>query len=39
MGEMAEKGLDFKAVIQEIDLEPNKPRGTGKQGVFGNNEK
>lgn len=35
MGEMAEKGLDFKAVINEIDLEPNKVRGAAQKGKFG----
>jgi hypothetical protein len=39
MGEMAEKGLDFKTVIESIELEPNKPRGAAKDGNFGGNKR
>ncbi len=34
MGEMAENGLDFYAVLAKIEIEPKKPRGLGK-GKFG----
>lgn len=35
MGEMAEYGLDFRAVLSRIQIEPNKPRGGAMKGRFG----
>lgn len=35
MGEMADKGLDFRAILERIDITPKKPRGAGKTGYFG----
>ncbi|WP_243047996.1 hypothetical protein [Dyella sp. RRB7] len=35
MGEMAENGLDFKAVVQRIEIDSNKPRGGSMKGRFG----
>lgn len=35
MGEMREHGLDFRDVLERIDLRRKKPRGTGKRGRFG----
>ncbi len=35
MGEMADKGLDFRAVLGRIDITPKKPRGAGQTGYFG----
>jgi len=35
MGLMADKGLDFKEAISEIDIEPNKVRGNAVKGRFG----
>ena len=34
MGEMKEYDVDFKSVLKDIDIEPNKPRGGGR-GAFG----
>ena len=35
MGEMADKGMDFRDVLGRIDIAPKKPRGAGKTGRFG----
>jgi 23S rRNA maturation-related 3'-5' exoribonuclease YhaM len=35
MGEMAEHGLDYRAVLARIHIEPNKPRGGATKGRFG----
>jgi hypothetical protein len=35
MGEMADNGLDFKAALSKIDIEPNKVRGAAAKGRFG----
>jgi hypothetical protein len=35
MGEMADKGLDFRAVLERVDITPKKPRGAGMTGYFG----
>lgn len=37
MGEMAEQGLDFRASLSRIDIEPNRPRGATAEGRFGEN--
>jgi hypothetical protein len=38
MGEMADKGMDFKEAINKIDIEPNKIRGSAAKGRFGGNK-
>jgi transcriptional regulator with XRE-family HTH domain len=35
MGEMAEHRLDFRAVLEPIDLKLKKPRGRSRPGRFG----
>lgn len=35
MGEMADKGLDFRAVLARIKIEPRPAKGIAAQGVFG----
>ncbi|MFP3558202.1 XRE family transcriptional regulator [Paraburkholderia sp. SIMBA_049] len=35
MGEMADKGLDYRSVIARIDIARKKPRGAGREGRFG----
>ncbi len=35
MGEMAERRIDFKAVLESIDIAPNKVRGGAAKGKFG----
>ncbi|MFA7241033.1 MAG: hypothetical protein WC091_13060 [Sulfuricellaceae bacterium] len=35
MGEMAERQIDFKATLQNIDFTPNKVRGSAAKGKFG----
>jgi hypothetical protein len=35
MGEMREYGVNFRAVLERIDLEPKRPRGRGRPGRFG----
>lgn len=35
MGEMADKGLDFKPVLARIDIQPRPVKGIAAQGVFG----
>lgn len=37
MGEMADKGLNFRDVLSRIDITPKKPRGAG-IGKFGGNK-
>ncbi|OAI24573.1 hypothetical protein A1356_15500 [Methylomonas koyamae] len=34
LGEMAERKIDFRAVLAKIEIEPKKPRGAG-PGKFG----
>lgn len=34
LGEMAERKIDFRPLIQSIGLEPRKPRGGGAKGSF-----
>jgi len=33
LGEMADRGVDYKDVLSRIDIAPKKPRGTGKRFV------
>lgn len=35
MGEMANHKLDFREVLSQIDIEPNKVRGSAAKGRFG----
>lgn len=35
MGEMAEKGVDYREVLSRIDIEPRKARGVAATGKFG----
>lgn len=35
LGEMADKGIDYREVLSRIDIAPKKPRGAGKRGKFG----
>ncbi len=35
LGEMADRGIDYKDVLSRIDIAPKKPRGAGKSGRFG----
>jgi len=35
MGEMADKGLDFRAVLARIKIEPRPAKGAAAQGIFG----
>ncbi|KVC68383.1 DNA-binding protein [Burkholderia ubonensis] len=35
LGEMADRGIDYRAVLSRIDIAPKKPRGAGKRGRFG----
>ena len=35
MGEMKEYQIDFKYLIKDIDIKPNKPRGWAAKGTFG----
>lgn len=39
IGEMAEQGINYRAVIERIDFEPNKVRGAAKKGIFGGDSK
>lgn len=39
IGEMAERGIDYHAVIQGIEFEPNKIRGAAAKGRFGGAER
>lgn len=38
MGEMADNGLDFRAAISRINIEPNRTRGASSKGRFGGNK-
>ncbi|OJX74826.1 XRE family transcriptional regulator [Magnetospirillum sp. 64-120] len=35
LGEMADKGIDYREVLSRIAIAPKKPRGAGKRGKFG----
>lgn len=35
LGEMADRGIDYRAVLSGIEIAPKKPRGAGKSGRFG----
>lgn len=35
MGVMADNGIDFRPVVTDIDIEPNKVRGAAAKGKFG----
>ncbi|MHC2317551.1 hypothetical protein ACVIHC_004597 [Bradyrhizobium diazoefficiens] len=35
MGEMAEQGIDYEAVLSKIDIHPKKARGAAAKGKFG----
>ena len=35
MGEMAERQIDFKTILENIDIAPNKVRGNAAKGKFG----
>jgi len=35
MGEMAERKIDFKTILESIDITPNKVRGSAAKGKFG----
>lgn len=35
LGEMADKGINYRDVLSRIDISPKKPRGAGTQGKFG----
>lgn len=35
LGEMKDKGMDFREVLSRIDITPKKARGAGKGGRFG----
>ena len=35
LGEMADKGIDFRETLSTINVTPKKPRGRGKNGQFG----
>lgn len=35
MGEMAERKIDFKNILEKIDISPKKVRGSAAQGKFG----
>ncbi|KVA13239.1 DNA-binding protein [Burkholderia ubonensis] len=37
LGEMADQGIDYRAVLTKIDIAQKKPRGAGKSGRFGGN--
>lgn len=37
LGEMAEKHLDFRQVLNAIEIEPKRPRGGSAKGRFGGN--
>ena len=39
IGEMAEQGLNYRSVIERIEIEPNKVRGAAKYGYFGGNKR
>jgi len=35
MGEMAERKIDFKSILETIDISPKKVRGSAAKGKFG----
>lgn len=35
LGEMAERKIDYRVVISQIDISPKRPRGAGRSGKFG----
>ncbi|AMX98779.1 XRE family transcriptional regulator [Mesorhizobium ciceri] len=35
LGEMAERKVDFRALLAELDIDPKKPRGAAVKGRFG----
>jgi hypothetical protein len=35
MGEMAERGIDYRAALSRIEIAPRKPKGAAAQGRFG----
>ncbi len=35
IGEMKDKGIDYREILSRIDIAPKKPRGSGKRGKFG----
>ncbi|MGV2293340.1 XRE family transcriptional regulator [Trinickia sp. YCB016] len=35
LGEMAERKIDYRVVLQSIDIDRKKPRGAGAKGRFG----
>lgn len=35
MGEMAERKIDFKSILESIDISPKKVRGSAAKGRFG----
>lgn len=35
MGEMADRGIDYREVVSRVDIARKKPRGAGKDGRFG----
>ena len=38
LGEMADRGIDYHALLARIDIAPKKPRGAGTSGKFGGNK-
>lgn len=35
MAQLAEEGLDFRAPLRHVEIEPKRPRGAGSRGRFG----
>jgi hypothetical protein len=35
LGEMKDKGIDYRDVLSRIEITPRKPRGAGRTGKFG----
>nr|WP_322051504.1 XRE family transcriptional regulator [Paraburkholderia bannensis] len=35
LGEMADRGIDYRGILSRIDIAPKKPRGAGRTGRFG----
>ena len=38
MAAMADRSVDFRAALSEIEIKPNKPRGSATEGNFGGNK-
>jgi hypothetical protein len=38
LGEMADRGIDYREVLSRIEAPPKKPRGAAKLGKFGGNK-